>query len=133
MRGSGMVAALSPRSMTTGLAQVGATGAYVPYPISRLVYTLLFMAFVLGTAVFLVRRTSTNRLFSQLVTTLGVFLLIIGTIVYTVAFRGLQFVEMVLSWSVSVAAIYWFLGSMTRLARSECEIGLVAVNGIEIH
>src|SRR3954470_19324145 len=97
------------------LAQIGATVRYAPYPISRLVYTLLFMVFVLGTAVFVVRRTSSNRLFSQLVTTLGLFLLIIGTIVYTVAFRGLQFVEMVLSWTVSAGAIYWFLGSMNRI------------------
>ena len=117
--------------MTTGLAQIGATVGYAPYPISRLVYTLLFMVFVLGTAVFVVRRTSTNRLFSQLVTTLGVFLLIIGTIVYTVAFRGLQLVEMILSWSISVGAIYWFLGSMNRIARRETELRLAAIKESE--
>ncbi|HST08611.1 MAG TPA: PAS domain S-box protein, partial [Gemmatimonadaceae bacterium] len=123
---------MCPVPMTTpALRQIGAMGAYAPYPISRLVYTLLFMVFVLGTAVFVVRRTSTNRLFSQLVTTLGIFLLIIGTIVYTVAFRGLQLVEMVLSWSVSAGAIYWFLGSMNRIARRETELRLAAIKESE--
>jgi two-component system, cell cycle sensor histidine kinase and response regulator CckA len=113
------------------LLQTGATAGYAPYPMSRLVYTLLFMAFVLGAAVIAVRRISTNRLFSQLVTTLGIFLLIIGTIVYTVAFRGLRFVEMVLSWSVSAGAIYWFLGNMNRIARTETELRLAAIKESE--
>lgn len=76
------------------MAQVLAAWGSLPHPVSRLVYTLIFMVFVLGTAIIAVRRTSRNRLFSQVVTTLGVFLLIIGTMVYTVAFRGLQFAEM---------------------------------------
>ena len=100
-------------------------------PSPALVYTLLFMAFVLGTAVFSVRRISPNRLLSQLVTTLGVFLLIIGTIVYTVAFRGLQLVEMVLSWAVSAGAIYWFLGRMNSITRAETELRLAAIKESE--
>jgi two-component system cell cycle sensor histidine kinase/response regulator CckA len=107
---------------------VSYTGAY---PISRLVFTLVFMAAVLGTAVFAVRRTSRNRLFSQLVTTLGIFLLIIGTIVYTVAFRGLRLVEMVLSWSISAVAIYWFLDRMSRIAKAETDLRLAAIKESE--
>jgi two-component system cell cycle sensor histidine kinase/response regulator CckA len=117
--------------ITHALTQIGVTSPANEYPISRLAYTLLFMVFVLGTAVFVVRRTSRNRLFSQLVTTLGIFLLIIGTIVYTVAFRGLQLTEMVLSWSVSAAAIYWFLDRMNRIARAETELRLAAIKESE--
>jgi PAS domain S-box-containing protein len=103
----------------------------VPYPASRLAYTLLFMVFVVGTAVLVVRRTSPNRLFSQLVTTLGIFLTVIGTIVYTVAFRGLHPIEMVLSWTISAVAIYWFLASMNRIARAETELRLAAIKESE--
>ena len=103
----------------------------LPQPVSRLVYTLLFMVFVLGTAMFAVRRFSSNRLFSSIVTTLGIFLLVIGTIVYTVAFRGLQLVEMILSWSISAGAIYWFLGRMNRIAKAETELRLAAIKESE--
>lgn len=113
------------------VAQIGATWQSLPYPVSRLGYTLLFMVFVLGMAVFVVRRGSRNRLFSQIVTTLGIFLVVIGTIVYTVAFRGLQLVEMVLSWSVSAAAIYWLLGRMNRIAKAETELRLAAIKESE--
>ena len=113
------------------LEQIGSTGRSGLYPIRRLVYTLLFMFFVLGTAVFVVRLTSKNRLFSQVVTTLGIFLLVIGTIVYTVAFRGLHFVEMVFSWAVSAGVIYWFLGRMHRIARAETEMRLAAITHSE--
>jgi len=102
-----------------------------PHPISRLVYTLLFMAFVLVTAMLAVRRFSSNRLFSQVVTTLGIFLLVIGTIVYTVAFRGLLLLEMIFSWSVSAAAIYWFLGRMNRIAKAETDLRLAAIKESE--
>jgi two-component system cell cycle sensor histidine kinase/response regulator CckA len=113
------------------MPQIGATLQTLPYPLSRLIYTLLFMVFVLGTAIFAVRRGSPNSLFSQVVTTLGIFLLVIGTIVYTVAFRGLQLIEMVLSWTVSAAAIYWFLGRMNRIARAETELRLAAIKESE--
>ena len=113
------------------VAGVAAAGQAVPYPLARLVYTLVFMVFVVGTAVLTVRRKSRSHLFSQIVTTLGVFLLIIGAIVYTVAFRGLQPVEMVLSWSISAAAIYWFLGKMNRIANAETELRLAAMRESE--
>jgi PAS domain S-box-containing protein len=89
------------------------------------------MVFVVGSAVFVVRRTSPNRLFSQLVTTLGIFLTVIGTIVYTVAFRGLHPIEMVLSWTVSAVAIYWFLANMNKIARAETELRLAAIKESE--
>lgn len=112
---------------------VGAVSIWqvVPHPVSRLIYTLLFMVFVLGTAMLAVRRFSSNRLFSRIVTTLGIFLLVIGTIVYTVAFRGLQLVEMILSWSISAGAIYWFLGRMNRIAKAETELRLAAIKESE--
>lgn len=113
------------------MPQIGATLQTLPYPLSRLIYTLLFMVFVLGAAIFAVRRGSHNSLFSRVVTTLGIFLLVIGTIVYTVAFRGLQLVEMVLSWTVSAAAIYWFLGRMNRIAKAETELRLAAIKESE--
>ncbi|HEY8832458.1 MAG TPA: PAS domain S-box protein, partial [Gemmatimonadaceae bacterium] len=108
-----------------------AGGQALPYPVTRLVYTLVFMVFVLGSAVLAVRIKSRSHLFSQIVTTLGIFLLIIGVIVYTVAFRGLQLVEMVLSWSVSAVAIYWFLGKMNRIAKAETELRLAAIKESE--
>ena len=113
------------------VAQIGSTWQSLPHPVSRLVYTLLFMVFVLGTAMIVVRRTSPNSLFSRVVTTLGIFLLVIGTIVYTVAFRGLQLIEMVLSWTISAGAIYWFLGRMNRIARAETELRLAAIKDSE--
>ncbi len=89
------------------------------------------MVFVLGAAVVVVRRTSPNRLFSRLVTTLGIFLAVIGTIVYTVAFRGLHAIEMVLSWTISAIVIYWFLGRMNRISREETELRLAAIKESE--
>ena len=105
--------------------------ALVPYPASRLGYNLLIMIFVLGTAVLVVRHKSPNTLFSQIVTTLGIFLAVIGTIVYTVAFRGLHPVEMVASWTLSAFAIYWFLDRMNRIARAETELRLAAIKESE--
>ena len=117
--------------MIWAVSEVASMWQELPHPVSRLVYTLLFMVFVLGTAMLAVRRFSSNRLFSQVVTTLGIFLLVIGTIVYTVAFRGLQLVEMILSWSVSAGAIYWFLGRMNRIAKAETDLRLAAIKESE--
>lgn len=115
----GMVAQIAP-----------ATGA-MAYPVARLLYTLLFMVFVLGTAMIVVRRMSTNRLFTQIVTTLGFFLMVIGTNVYTVSFRGLHLVEMTLGWFASAGAIYWFLNRMHAIARAETESRLAAIKESE--
>jgi methyl-accepting chemotaxis protein len=86
-----------------------------PYPVSRLVFTLAFMLVVVVVAVLLVRWRFRQRLLAEIATTLGVFLLIIGTIVYTVAFRGLRPMEMVVAWSLSFAAILWFVTRLNRI------------------
>ena len=87
----------------------------VPYPASRLVFTLAFMLVVVLAAVLFVRWRFRRQLLAEIATTLGIFLLIIGTIVYTVAFRGLRAAEMVIAWSVSFAAILWFVVRLNRI------------------
>ena len=87
----------------------------IPYPTSRLVFTLGFMLVVVVTAVLLVRWRFQKQLIAEIATTLGIFLLIIGTIVYTVAFRGLRPGEMVVAWSLSFAAIVWFVTRLNRI------------------
>jgi methyl-accepting chemotaxis protein len=87
----------------------------VPYPTSRLVFTLAFMLVVVGAAVLLVRWRFRRQLLAEIATTLGIFLLIIGTIVYTVAFRGLRPLEMVFAWLLSFAAILWFVVRLNRI------------------
>lgn len=81
----------------------------VPYPVERLAYTLVFMFAVVIAAIVLLRVTSANKLQTDIFTTFGIFVLIIGTIVYTVAFRGLRLGEMAISWAISAVAIAWFL------------------------
>lgn len=86
----------------------------LPYPVSRLVFTLAFMLVVVVAAVLVVRWRFRQQLLSEIATTLGIFLLIIGTIVYTVAFRGLRPSEMVVAWLLSFAAIVWFVTRLNR-------------------
>ncbi len=103
--------------------------AGVPYPLSRLVFTLIFLVVLVLGAVGLVRWRFSNRLLAEIATTIGIFLLIIGVIVYTVAFRGLRPTEMVFAWLLSGIVIYWFvvrmndimtrpLGHLERLSKS---------------
>ena len=87
----------------------------VPYPTSRLVFTLAFMLVVVVAAVLTVRWRFRHQLIAEIATTLGIFLLIIGTIVYTVAFRGLRAGEMVVAWGLSFAAIVWFVTRLNRI------------------
>ena len=89
----------------------------VPYPIDRLWFTLAFMYVVVFGAVALVRWRYRHQLLAEIATTLGFFLLIIGTIVYTVAFRGLRPVEMVIAWTLSFGAILWFVTTLNRIMR----------------
>jgi methyl-accepting chemotaxis protein len=89
--------------------------AGVPYPPARLYATLAFMLVVVGAAVAVVRWRFAGRLVADIAATLGVFLLAIGAIVYTVAFRGLRPVEMVVAWAVSLLAIVWFVGRLDRV------------------
>ena len=60
-------------------------------------------------AVAFVRLRYPRRLISDIALTLGIFLLVIGTIVYTVAFRGLRPLEVVVAWVLSFGAIAWFV------------------------
>lgn len=91
------------------------TWAGVPYPVERLAYTLATMFVLVGGAVTFIRWRYSNRLLAEIATTIGIFLLIIGTIVYTVAFRGLQPIEMVFAWLLSAVAIFWFVARMNRI------------------
>ena len=88
------------------------------YDVSRLYATLAFMYVVVLAAVAFVRLRFPRRLIAEIAVTLGVFLLVIGTIVYTVAFRGLQPLEVVIGWALSFAVISWFVirlnGIMSR-------------------
>ena len=79
------------------------------YDPSRLYATLAFMFVVVGAAVAFVRMRYARSLIADIASTLGVFLLVIGTIVYTVAFRGLRPIELVIAWILSFAAIAWFV------------------------
>jgi multisubunit Na+/H+ antiporter MnhG subunit len=87
----------------------------VPYPIGRLAFTLLFMFLLVGAALGFIRMRFRNSLLADIATTIGIFLLIIGTIVYSVAFRGLRPVEMVFAWLFSGIAIYWFVFRMNSI------------------
>ena len=92
------------------LAWQDASPAAAPvYDTSRLYATLAFMFVVVGGAVAFVRIRYPKRLIADIASTLGIFLLVIGTIVYTVAFRGLQPIEVVVAWIASFAAITWFV------------------------
>jgi methyl-accepting chemotaxis protein len=86
-----------------------------PYPVSRLVFTLAFMFVVVTTAVLVVRWRFRHQLLAEIATTLGIFLLAIGTIVYTVAFFGLQTFHMILAWSASLVVIVWFVRQLNRI------------------
>ena len=79
------------------------------YDVSRLYATLAFMYVVVLGAVAFVRFRFPRRLIAEIAVTLGVFLLVIGTIVYTVAFRGLQPAEVIIGWVLSFAVIAWFV------------------------
>lgn len=99
----------------TALLQAGGLWADVPYPVGRLAFTLVFMLVLVGGAILFVRRRFANRLLAEIATTIGIFLVIIGTIVYTVAFRGLRPVEMLFAWLFSAVAIYWFVVKMNAI------------------
>jgi methyl-accepting chemotaxis protein len=85
------------------------------YPLSRLAFTLAFMFVVVIVAVVVVRWRFRHQLIAEIATTLGLFLLAIGTIVYTVAFWGLQPFHMVIAWSLSFGAILWFITRLNRI------------------
>jgi len=79
------------------------------YDPARLYVTLAFMFVFVSAAVAFVRIRYPKRLIADIALTLGIFMLVIGTIVYTVAFRGLRPVEVVVAWVLSIGAIAWFV------------------------
>src|SRR5579862_6995535 len=87
----------------------------VPYDPARLYLTLAVMLVVVATAVFIVRSRFRDRLLAEIASTLGVFLLIIGTVVYSVAFRGLRPWELVVAWTISLPAIVWFVWRLNEI------------------
>jgi methyl-accepting chemotaxis protein len=82
------------------------TAGYNPV---RLYVTLAFMFVFVSAAVAFVRILYPKRLIADIALTLGIFMLVIGTIVYTVAFRGLHPLEVVIAWVLSFGAIAWFV------------------------
>jgi methyl-accepting chemotaxis protein len=91
-------------SRTTALLQ-----DVVGYDATRLYVTLAFMFVFVSAAVAFVRIRYPKRLIADIALTLGIFMLVIGTIVYTVAFRGLHPFEVVVAWVLSIGAIAWFV------------------------
>jgi methyl-accepting chemotaxis protein len=69
-----------------------------------------------------VRARATSALLRDVATTLGVFLLVIGAIVYTVAFRGLRPAEMVVAWLLSAVAIVWFVARLNAIMMRPIEL-----------
>ena len=94
---------------TAALATAALQDLAPGYDPARLYATLAFMFVVIVAAVSVVRVRYPRRLIADIAFTLGVFLLVIGTIVYTVAFRGLRPLEVVVAWVLSFAAIAWFV------------------------
>lgn len=94
---------------------MGGEWAGVPYPPARLYTTIIVMLVAVTVAVLVVRLRVANRLLAEIARTLGIFLVLIGVIVYTVAFRGLRPWELVLAWALSVPAIIWFVWRLNQI------------------
>jgi methyl-accepting chemotaxis protein len=97
------------RSMTALHAATALLQDSAGYDPTRLYVTLAFMYVFVSAAVAFVRIRYPKRLIADIALTLGIFMLVIGTIVYTVAFRGLRPMEVVLAWVLSLGAIAWFV------------------------
>ena len=91
--------------------------AGIPYAPARLFWTLVFMFVAVGGVVLAVRHWMHGSVIADIASTLGAFLLVIGVIVYTVAFRGLRTGELVLGWVLSAVAITWVVRRLNMLAR----------------
>ncbi|MGH7713388.1 MAG: methyl-accepting chemotaxis protein, partial [Gemmatimonadaceae bacterium] len=89
----------------------------VPYAPARLFWTLAFMVLAVGGVVFAVRRWLRGSVLADIASTLGIFLLVIGVIVYSVAFRGLRSGEVIVGWIISAGAIAWVVRRLNTLAR----------------
>jgi methyl-accepting chemotaxis protein len=95
--------------------------AGVPYAPERLYWTLLVMFVVVSVAIGIVRFRYRGALVSRIAGTLGVFMLVIGTIVYVVAFRGLQTRELFIAWGLSLFAIAWVVLRLNALMMEPLE------------
>ena len=93
----------------------GGGWAGVPYPPARLYTTIIVMVVAVTIAVLVIRARVANRLLAEISRTLGIFLVVIGAIVYTVAFRGLHPWELVIAWALSVPAIVWFVWRLNQI------------------
>jgi methyl-accepting chemotaxis protein len=89
----------------------------IPYAPARLFWTLVFMFVAVGSVVLAVRHWMRGSVIADIASTLGAFLLVIGMIVYTVAFRGLRTGEVVFGWILSAIAIAWVVRRLNLLAR----------------
>lgn len=87
----------------------------VPYPASRLAATLALMGISVLATVWFIRKQFPDQLTSEIAVTIGKFLFIVGTVVYTVAFRGLKQMEVVFAWLISAGMIWWFMTEMHRI------------------
>ncbi|HET7552951.1 MAG TPA: methyl-accepting chemotaxis protein [Gemmatimonadaceae bacterium] len=101
--------------MTLLDVSVGGEWAGVPYPPARLYTTILVMLVAVTVAVLVIRARVANRLLAEIARTLGFFLVAIGMIVYTVAFRGLRPWELAIAWALSVPAIVWFVWRLNQI------------------
>jgi methyl-accepting chemotaxis protein len=101
--------------MLLDVSLVGGEWAGVPYPPARLYTTIVVMLVAVAVAVMVVRLRVANRLLAEIARTLGIFLVVIGIIVYTVAFRGLRPWELAFAWALSVPAIVWFVWRLNQI------------------
>jgi methyl-accepting chemotaxis protein len=101
--------------MLLDVSTVSGEWAGVPYPPERLYTTIVVMLVAVTVAVLVIRLRVANRLLAEIARTLGIFLVAIGVIVYTVAFRGLRPWELALAWALSVPAIVWFVWRLNQI------------------
>jgi methyl-accepting chemotaxis protein len=101
--------------MLLNVSLPGGEWAGVPYPPARLYTTILVMLVAVAVTVLAVRLRVANRLLAEIARTLGMFLVVIGAIVYTVAVRGLRPWELVIAWALSVPAIVWFVWRLNQI------------------
>src|SRR5829696_2699322 len=90
--------------------------ADVPYDRTRLWVALALLFAVVMMVVILLRSRFRDRpLFNELVRTTAIFLLIVCTVIYIVAFRGLRVAELTAAWAIGWATIAWAVLRYHRL------------------
>ena len=82
--------------------------ADVPYERTRLWFALTLLFGIVVLVMVVVRSRFRNRpLFNELVRTTAIFLLIVCSVIYVVAFRGLRLAELTVAWMIAWATIAW--------------------------